>query len=141
MSPDTIAADAHLYDPQPAVKWRGKPSRGSSGTRKFVGATPPYGATIYYSLGTNARYVGLQITDIEGRLVRELEGETSAGLHQLNWDLRRVPRQSSSSSSSSGRYGRRGSTVSAGKYLITLIVNEDEYQRVLTVEDDPDAAD
>ena len=29
----------------------------------------------------------MRIKDIEGKVVREMRGETAAGLHRLNWDL------------------------------------------------------
>ena len=38
LTPETIAANGFLYNPQPAIRWRSKPSRGSSGIRRFVGA-------------------------------------------------------------------------------------------------------
>ena len=40
ITPATLVADAYLYRPQPAVKWRSKPSRGSSGTRRVRGPEP-----------------------------------------------------------------------------------------------------
>ena len=83
----TLAADAYLYRPQSAVKWRSRPSRGASGTRRFVGQNPPAGAAIYYSLGKDAGAVELRITDIEGRELTEIAGETKAGLHRVAWDL------------------------------------------------------
>ncbi len=141
LSAESVAAPVSLYRPQAAVKWQSRPRRGSAGTRQFVGATLPQGATIYYSLAKNADSVILQITDIEGHVVRELEGEPKAGLHNVQWDLRQVrPRRGSNSSgrSRSSRM-RRGGTVPSGKYLITLIVDDQELKTVLAVEDDPDA--
>ena len=38
-------------------------------------------------LPTKAERVSLRIEDIEGKVVRELRGETAAGLHRLHWDL------------------------------------------------------
>jgi len=144
LTPETIAANAFLYNPQPAIQWRSKPSRGSSGIRKFVGAPAPSGAMIYYSLGRNARYVGLEITDVEGKTIAELEGDTTAGLQRINWDLRRTSRQSRAGTSQQPGGGSppsfsRGGSVAPGKYLITLTVDDEKFQRVLTVEEDPGA--
>jgi photosystem II stability/assembly factor-like uncharacterized protein len=130
LSAESVAAPVSLYRPQPAVKWKSQPSRGSSGTRRFVGATPPRAATIYYSLGKNARYAELTISDIEGRELTEFEGDAKAGLHKFEWDLRRVVKGASARS-------RRGPTVPSGKYLVTLTVDDEDYETVLVVEDDP----
>jgi photosystem II stability/assembly factor-like uncharacterized protein len=154
LSAATIAADAYLYAPQSAVRWRSQPSRGSSGTRKFVGENPPSGAAIYYSLGRDAGAVELRITDIEGREMFEVAGETKAGLYRIPWDLRRAPppQPPSATASAQGpgqgpgqgqgrgqRFRRGGGGLPSGKYLVTLTVDDKEFKQVLTVEDDPDA--
>lgn len=158
LSAATITSDAYLYAPQSAVRWRSQPSRGSSGTRKFVGENPPSGAAIYYSLGRDAGAVELRITDIEGREMFEVAGETKAGLYRIPWDLRRAPppQPPSATAGSQGpgrgpgqgpgpgrgqRFRRGGGSVPSGKYLVTLTVDDKEFKQVLTVEDDPDAPD
>jgi hypothetical protein len=146
LSAATITADAYLYAPQSAVRWRSQPSRGSSGTRKFVGENPPDDAAIYYSLGRDAGAVELRITDVEGRELLEVPCEAKAGMHRVPWDLRRAapaqPPSAATSQSGQGRgqrFRRGGGSVPAGKYLVTLTVDDKEFKQVLTVEDDPDA--
>ncbi len=137
LSAESIAAKVSLYQPQPAVKWRSQPRRGSAGTRQFTGSLPSSGATITYSLAKDAGSVYVTVTDIEGQVVRELEGDRKAGLHSVNWDLRQVkPTRGSSAAQGS----RRGGTVASGKYLVTLFVDDQQFKKVLTVEDDPDAS-
>jgi len=131
-STETLAAPAFLYRPQPAVKWKSTSSRGASGTRRFVGANPPTGTTIYYSLAKDAKEVSLAIKDIEGTVVRELEADAKAGLHKIQWDLRTTGNRSGGGS----RFGR-GRSAEAGKYLVTLSVDGNELTQVVTVEDDP----
>jgi hypothetical protein len=145
LSAATITADAYLYAPQSAVRWRSQPSRGSSGTRKFVGENPPGGAAIYYSLGRDAGAVELRITDIEGREMLEVPCETKAGLYRVPWDLRRAspPQPPSVTTASQGqgrgqRVRRGGGSVPRGEYLVTLTVDDKEFKQVLRVEDDPD---
>ncbi len=133
---ETIAAEATLYKPQSAVKRRSDPSRGQSGTRRFVGAVPASGAPIYYSLGKDAQSVKISISNIQGRVIRELEGDVKAGLHRVAWDLRATQQGGSTGGQSRSR---RGGTVSTGEYLVTLSVNGQDYKQVLTVEDDPDS--
>ena len=143
VSAATIAADAYLYAPQPAIKWRSTPNRGSSGTRKFVGENPTNGSAIYYSLGKDAGAVSLKITDIEGKVLTEIEGDAKAGMHRVVWDMRQAPRRQSPAAASpqqrSQRFRRGGATVPAGKYLLTLVADDQELKQVLTIENDPDA--
>jgi hypothetical protein len=136
LTPETISAEATLYKPLSAVKRRSDPSRGQSGTRRFVGAVPSSGAQIYYSLGKDAQSVKITISDIQGRVIRELEADAKAGLHRVAWDLRATRRGGSPGGPS--RF-RGGGTVSTGDYLVTLSVNDKAYKQVLTVEEDPDA--
>ncbi len=128
----TLDEAVHLYRPHPAIKWRRRPSRGSAGTRQFIGQNPPFGAVIYYWLAKPAQEVELTITDIEGKVVRRLDGKLDRGLHIVNWDLRRTIRT---------RRGRRvsGNLVDAGKYLLTLTVDDQKYTQVIEVQDDPNA--
>lgn len=133
MTPETIQKPAHLYAPAPAIKWRGQPSAGSSGTRRFVGQNPSSTARFEYSLGKNANRVMLQVTDLQGNEMMVKEGEKSAGLHVVGWDLRRA-----SPSDGSGRRLGRGSTISIGEYLVTLTVDGVAQTQVLKVEGDPD---
>lgn len=130
---ETLAEAVHLYKPQAAVKWRQRPSRGSAGTRQFVGQNPPSGAMIYYWLAKDAAEVELEISDIEGKVLRSLEGKTEAGMHVVNWDLRQQSR-----ASRGGRRSYGGRSVDAGKYLVTLTVDDQHYKQVVEVEDDPD---
>jgi hypothetical protein len=132
---EAIEADVKLYQPQPAIQWRSRPGRGSSGTRRFVGETPSSGATVYYSLAEDANQASLRISDIEGNVVRELDADSKAGFHRINWNLR-AERQERS-----GRRSRRGRVVSPGKYLLTLTVGDQEQTAVLSVLEDPTADD
>ncbi len=123
MSAKTIQADAQLYRPNDVIRWRYEPSRGSSGTRRFVGQNPPSGAHIFYSLGKDAGKVTLKISDVQGRTLRELQATNKAGLHVASWDLRQAS---------------RGSGSRAGSYLVTLTVDDKEHRQPLAVVADPD---
>ncbi len=131
-SAETLAEAVHLYKPQAAVKWRRHPGRGSAGTRQFVGENPPSGAMLYYWLAKDVPEVKVEISDIEGKVVRRLDGKPEAGLHSVNWDLRRQSR-----ARSGGRRSFGGRSVDAGKYLVTLKVNDQQYKTVLQVDEDP----
>src|SRR5438105_5592637 len=47
ITPEARKADAFLYKPTSAIRWRPEPTHGRSG-RRFVGENPPAGAMIYY---------------------------------------------------------------------------------------------
>ena len=83
---ENLSTQIALFKPEEVVRWRSEPSRGNT-NRRFAGENPTNGAQIWYSLPTKAERVSVRIEDIEGKLLRELRGETAAGLHRLNWDL------------------------------------------------------
>ena len=132
----TLAARSHLYTPAEAIYWRREPQRGG-GTRQFTGENPPDGAQLYYSLGEAADAVTLQVRDVTGRLVRELEGATEAGLHRVDWDLREAP---PARGEGRGRR-RRGRLVPSGTYMVTLEVGGQALSERLEVRTDPDYPD
>ena len=86
LKPENLASQVALFKPEEVVRWRSEPSRGLT-NRRFAGENPSNGAQFWYSLPSKAERVSLRIEDIEGRVVRELRGETAAGLHRVNWDL------------------------------------------------------
>ena len=83
---ENLSAQVALFKPEEVVRWRSEPSRGLT-NRRYSGENPANGAQLWYALPTKAERVSLRIEDIEGKLVRELRGETAAGLHRINWDL------------------------------------------------------
>ena len=83
---ENLSTQITLFKPEEVVRWRSEPSRGNT-NRRYAGENPKSGAQIWYALPTKAERVSLRIEDIEGKVLRELRGETAAGLHRLNWDL------------------------------------------------------
>ncbi len=90
MTPEVLKAEAHLFKPNPAIRWQSEPRRGGT-TRRFVGENPPAGAQLYYALAKKADKISLKVLDVEGKLVRELRPSTTSGLHRVAWDLARTP--------------------------------------------------
>ncbi len=96
LTTEVVAADAHLYRPTPATRWRSEPRKGSiygSGMRWYVGDNPPRGAQIYYSLGKKAKQSSLKIIDASGATIRQLRASTAPGLHRASWDMNRLVQQ------------------------------------------------
>jgi photosystem II stability/assembly factor-like uncharacterized protein len=140
-------AEAFLYRPTPAVRWRPEPTRGSTG-RHFSGENPAPGATLWYSLGKTAEKASLAIVDIEGKTVRTLSANASPGLHKVVWNLsaappRRQPDPSGAGPGGGGGRGRFGGPggrpVPPGAYKVVLSVDGKEYVQSLRVLADPAA--
>jgi photosystem II stability/assembly factor-like uncharacterized protein len=140
MKPEMLRAEATLYRPATAMRWRREPTRGTpfgSGNHRFVGENPPSGAQIHYSLGKKAEKLQLKIVDYTGRTVRELpvkKEQLAAGLHRLTWDLARGPREPRGPGR--GR-GPGQNPAPPGMYRIVLTVDGKEHTQSLRVENDP----
>jgi photosystem II stability/assembly factor-like uncharacterized protein len=90
---------------------------------EFAAPNPPPGALLTYYLrdpvrGADAR-VMVKIADADGRVVREVTGPTSAGIHRVNWDLR--PGGGGGGGGGFGARGGGGGLVAPGKYTATLV--------------------
>jgi photosystem II stability/assembly factor-like uncharacterized protein len=128
-TPEVESADAHLFDPHPVVLWGGSIGRAFYGHKRFLGENPPRGAVIYYRLARKAEKVSLRILDSEGEEVRKLDAGSDAGLHRVEWDLRRRRQD---------RRNRFGSAVQPGRYRVVLAVGEKEHTAQLLLESDPE---
>ncbi len=141
LTPPALQADAQLYRPMTAVRWRLEPSRGRT-NRRFIGENPPVGAALYYSLTHKVNKASLKVLDIDGRLVRELKVETTPGLHKTVWNLTRVPerREGGPGAGRGPRAEQEGLPVAPGTYLVILTVEGTEYKQSLHVEGEPAAS-
>ncbi|HEY7311597.1 MAG TPA: PDZ domain-containing protein [Gemmataceae bacterium] len=138
LTPETLVADARLYKPLTAIRWRQELSRGRT-NRRYIGENPPSGAPLYYSLGKKASKVGLKVLDVDGRLVRELKTATEPGLHKVVWNLTQAPerRPGDGGRAGRGRPPQAGRPAAPGTYLVVLTVDGKEYKHILRVEGDP----
>jgi hypothetical protein len=143
MTEEVVANSAHLYKPNTAVYWRPAPSRGDDGTRRFVGTNPLSGARICYSLKSSARRVKLEVTDLEGEVIRDFETQREPGMHMVEWDLRHeadAPPQNRGGGRG-GRFRGRGRLVPSGTYRVVLRVGDDKLVQKFDVQTDPDHPD
>ncbi len=132
-------AGVHLYTPNTVVQWRFAPERGRGAHGWFTGENPSRSASIYYSLGESASDLKIEVFDIAGRLVRTPDipdGGTQAGLHKIDWDLRRAP-----PANSQRQRFRRGAMVGAGSYRLVLTSGDVIVSRVFDVVNDPTEPD
>ena len=92
MTPAVQAADAHLFQPPPAWRFRDITDPVSMNDDPTVGQNPPYGASITYYLKTPPQDpVTISIVDAAGQTVRTLRGAKAAGINRVAWDLRSEP--------------------------------------------------
>ena len=66
-----LAAPAHLFAPQPALRWRANKNTDTPLPPDEPAApNPPEGAIVHYHLASAAKHVALEVRDSAGRLVR-----------------------------------------------------------------------
>jgi hypothetical protein len=90
----TLAADAHLFEVRPGTQWLNdiSLSRYAGGSKYFRGENPPAGTAIsYYLKSAPSGDVKITISDITGKVVRNLTATKEAGLNRVMWNLRGDP--------------------------------------------------
>ena len=95
VTPQVLAADAHLFAPPVAWQYADAPFEGqSTGQQTFAAASPPYGATITYRLATRQAQMRLAILDATGDTIQTLNGPGAPGVNRVAWGFqgKAVPR-------------------------------------------------
>ena len=145
MTEKALEKDAVLFKPNDVTRWRREPSRGNSGTRRFVGENPSTQVAIFYTLSKRTKDVSLVVKDGKGNVVRELEASGDKGLHAADWN-RTVSSSSSSGSSSrfssgGGRRRSRSRSMTIGSYTVELHVGSTVLTQDFEVHNDPAETD
>ncbi|MBS1808271.1 MAG: hypothetical protein JST84_08780 [Acidobacteria bacterium] len=92
----TMAADVHLFEVRPGTNWLTDLalSRYIGGQKMFRGANAPQGTAISYQLkSAPSGDVKITISDITGKVVRNLTGTKEVGINRVQWNLRGDPPQ------------------------------------------------
>jgi len=95
-SDKVAASDAFLFDVRTGTLWLqdNTLSRSMGGAKNFIGANPQPGTAINYYLKSDAAEdVKVSISDIDGKVVRNLTGSKNAGINRVSWNLRGNPPQ------------------------------------------------
>ncbi len=153
LTPDVMAADAHLFPPRQAYRFRPVANNVGPTDDQTGGENPPYGAAINYWLKAAPEGdVSIVIQDASGQAVRTLSGTKNLGLNRVTWDLRdeatpqarsRVSPQYASwfEVPPDGRpmpgVGRIDILQPPGTYTVRLRVSGQEYSQPLQVLKDP----
>jgi photosystem II stability/assembly factor-like uncharacterized protein len=150
LTPTIVAStEPRLLTPSPAIRWQIQPGGTGpflSSMRKFTGTNPARGAYIDYLLPTKVERVTLNVKDVSGRTVAELNASKEAGLHHVVWNLQTVNIPRGFGGANQGDLESNpfvqslfGSGVRAGTYRIVLNVDGKELAVALNVEGDPNA--
>ncbi len=158
LTPQTLNADAHLFAPRPAYRFRQITAPATPYDDQTAGQNPPYGAGITYYLKSPAsQHVTIAIQDGKGQVIRTLNGPRGAGLQRVYWDLRDTPSKRITFRTSplyapdirvgpdgireSGGFGGGGGGLAIlqapGTYTVKLTVNGRDYTHPLRVIKDP----
>jgi photosystem II stability/assembly factor-like uncharacterized protein len=139
LTPEVVAARAHLFTVEPAVEIRYAGLSAHTGDMIFHGENPPAGAVIQYWLGQPAQGATLSVVDSAGVAIARVSATGARGLNRVIWNLRHS--DAAVSAAASGRGGRGGGVggplVVPGEYTVRLTVDGQRYERTLTVREDP----
>lgn len=134
--PEVFEKDAYLFDTQRTVKWAMIERRGPSYGEFARAQNPPTEAIFYFFLKKEVKSAKLVIKDLEGNLLQEIRGKSAAGLQKVRWNLRKRRERTEGGQQPPRR--RRVSTVDAGTYKVTLVVDDKEIvTKKFKVIDDP----
>ncbi|MEO7083293.1 MAG: hypothetical protein ABI442_10330 [Gemmatimonadaceae bacterium] len=154
-TPAVAAQDVALFDVRPAISYLFdfRLDADEGGDKRFAGENPPKGASISYYLKSAATGdVKLSILDGAGRTLCTSTGESSAGIHRVQWTLvaPMLAGQNgggrggagggdvSCAGGAGGGGGRGGAagTVAPGVFIAKLTVNGRDYTKPVTVLED-----
>jgi photosystem II stability/assembly factor-like uncharacterized protein len=129
-------SDATLFDIRPAVAWLNDQQHNQQigGQKNFIGENAPRGAAInYYLKSAAAGDVKISIADVNGRVIRTLDGPKKAGINRVLWNL--APTPAPGQAPGFGFAGGRGAvaSVEAGTYVVTLEVDGKKLTRPVQV--------
>ncbi|HLL13475.1 MAG TPA: hypothetical protein VK388_00210 [Pyrinomonadaceae bacterium] len=138
------AADLHMFDIRPALRYTTRFTRYGIGDKPFTGQNPPYGALITYHLKAKPdekTKVRVEIRDARGQLVlEETRVPKERGLNRYAWNLRyggaQVRRPQTMEETPFGG-NARGPQVLPGTYTVKLIVGDKSVERRVEVRLDP----
>ncbi len=138
ITPETLTSEGALFGPGRKARQFDEIGYYRAQGDNLASPNPPFGAMLTYYLrddlpgaaGADAPKYVLQIADAAGKMVRQMDASTRAGLHRVAWDLRENPPANAGGRGAGGfggggagfggRGGRGGAAVKPGVYTVTL---------------------
>ncbi|MFC1627515.1 WD40/YVTN/BNR-like repeat-containing protein [Gemmatimonadota bacterium] len=154
MNDEVATSPLHLFSIRRATEWQERKSTSYRGQGAYAAAQPPEGAIINYWLGEDVEDpVSIEVLDLSGRVVRNLEGNGGKGMQRVVWDLRLDPLSAVGSGGNRVRPGgrqlpnltafqreqlaSRGPHVLPGMYSVRLTAGEISVRGEVEVVPDP----
>ncbi|GAB5553040.1 MAG: hypothetical protein Sapg2KO_26310 [Saprospiraceae bacterium] len=78
----------HLYSMRPTYRFNTKEGIHTAGQDLARGRNPAYGAELDFYLEDSLQAPQFVIQDMDGNIVRKMQGKKQDGLNRMNWDLR-----------------------------------------------------
>lgn len=127
-----MASNAHIFPIRRATSYNLYTPQGWT-PGIYAAPNPPAGARIRYRLAQETNDLELRVTDATGALIRTSDDEipTSAGLHEIIWDLRLEE------TGAAGEPMGPGPRVLPGAYIVELTTGADIVQTEVSVRMDP----
>lgn len=92
LNANVLSSSSYLFDVGPAVQYIPNENGWFLGGRSYRAPNRALGAFVNYYLRTAAKEdVAISISDAAGKVVRQLKGPKTVGLHRVAWDLRAEP--------------------------------------------------
>lgn len=92
VTPQVIAADAHIFTPPVAWQYADMPYEGhSTGQQVFAAGSPPYGATITYRLGARQAGLRMAVLDAAGDTLTTINAPGNPGINRVTWAFQGKP--------------------------------------------------
>jgi photosystem II stability/assembly factor-like uncharacterized protein len=133
--------DAVLFDIRPTVAWVNDRQKGQQvgGQRHFIGENPARGAAISFYLKSPGE-VKLAIADVNGRTIRDITAQGTAGINRVMWNLAPNPPQGQGGGQGGfgggGGRGGGGAGVPVGTYIVTMTAGGTTSTKPLTILED-----
>jgi photosystem II stability/assembly factor-like uncharacterized protein len=154
LTPTVLAQSAHLFTPEPEVRWIAT-DRMNYSSSNFDGESEEPGASLFYYLTNDA---AVTLTVYQGHIpIRVIEHGGTAGINQVQWDLEKwierttAEQERLAAAGDGGRGGRGGggfgrggpsaaermqfviSDAVPGEYRVVLSANGMDYESTVTV--------
>jgi photosystem II stability/assembly factor-like uncharacterized protein len=92
LTPAVLSAASHVFEIGPATQYIPNENGWFLGGRTFRAPNRALGAFVNYHLRAESKAdVAISISDAAGKVVRQLKGPKTPGLHRVAWDLRAEP--------------------------------------------------
>src|SRR5688572_7912655 len=151
LTPAVMAANAHLFAPRPAYRWRNIPGNYSMSDDMSAGQNPPYGAGINFWMKTASTPVRIEILDSTRKVVRTINDTARAGLNRVTWNLQGDTSRSArlrtkpmfndefqmGADGTRPGFGGMSLVMPPGRYSVRLTVNGTAHTEPLEVRKDP----